>query len=270
MKSKLLGLKIKQLRSEHSLKIGKRFLQKDLADALGISRGYVGDIESGRTKPNDELLNKIANVFNVSLSFLNDSVPVGFYINSKKLKYLRHKKGLTQTDLSDALHLEDKSFIAKIERLEKGVSVNLLNKLSEFFNVSNNFLRDDDEFTICTKCGLTYSPLDDEDYKIHEGFHKKRINSLEEKTETYILKKDKQNIGESLNQNEIFLLSNFNKLNELGKNKALERITELTRINTYTDGYLMPIAAHDKKGNFTEEDIKHDMNIMNDDNFWNS
>lgn len=70
MDNKLLGLKIKQLRSEHSLKIGKKFYQKDLADALGISRGYIGDIESGRTKPNDELLNKIANIFNVSVDYL--------------------------------------------------------------------------------------------------------------------------------------------------------------------------------------------------------
>lgn len=33
--------------------------------------------------------------------------------------------------------------------------------------------------------------------------------------------------------------------------------------------HLMPSAAHAKKGNFSEEDYKHDMDIMNDDDFWN-
>lgn len=61
MNNNELGLKIKQLRSQYSLKIGKKFLQKDLAEAVGISRGYIGDIESGRTKPNTELLTKIVN-----------------------------------------------------------------------------------------------------------------------------------------------------------------------------------------------------------------
>lgn len=31
----------------------------------------------------------------------------------------------------------------------------------------------------------------------------------------------------------------------------------------------MPSAAHAKKGDFSEEDYKHDMDIMNDDDFWN-
>lgn len=62
MTNKELGLKIKELRSKYSLKIGRKFLQKDLAEAVGISRGYIGDIESGRTKPNPELLGKIVDV----------------------------------------------------------------------------------------------------------------------------------------------------------------------------------------------------------------
>lgn len=67
-----LGLKIKQLRSEYSLKNGKKFTQADLAKTLGISRSYLGDIESGRTNPSDEILNKIAEVFSVNLDDLLD------------------------------------------------------------------------------------------------------------------------------------------------------------------------------------------------------
>ncbi len=173
MNSKLIGLKIKQLRSEYSLKIGKRFFQKDLADALDISRGYVGDIESGRTNPNEDLLKKIAGFFDVSLSIFSDENPVGFYINGEKLKYLREKKKLTQSELSLSLGFKDSFSIGKIERLEKGVTEELLNKISLLFNVSSDFLRNKDDFTICPICNLKYSPLDDEDYSEHELFHNK-------------------------------------------------------------------------------------------------
>lgn len=70
MDNSLLGLKIKQLRSEYSLKIGKKFTQKDLADRIGISRSFLGDIESGRTAPNDETIVKIAKAMEVSPEYL--------------------------------------------------------------------------------------------------------------------------------------------------------------------------------------------------------
>lgn len=75
MKDNILGLKIKQLRSDYSIKIGKKFTQKGLSEELGITRSYLGDIESGRTKPNKELLKKIADFFNVDIEyFYNESL----------------------------------------------------------------------------------------------------------------------------------------------------------------------------------------------------
>lgn len=72
MKNNILGLKIKQLRSKYSIQIGKKFTQKDLSEKLGITRSYLGDIESGRTKPNEELLKKIAYFFNVSIEYFDN------------------------------------------------------------------------------------------------------------------------------------------------------------------------------------------------------
>lgn len=80
------------------------------------------------------------------------------------------------------------------------------------------------------------------------------------------------------------LIKVFNKLNETGKKEAINRIEELTEINKYvasetpitnivaetTEKYLVAHAAHDKKGTFTEDDYKHDDDIMNDDGLWNS
>ena len=72
MRDNILGLKIKQLRSNYSIKIGEKFTQKGLAEELGITRSYLGDIESGRTKPNKELLKKIADFFNVGIDYFNN------------------------------------------------------------------------------------------------------------------------------------------------------------------------------------------------------
>lgn len=73
-----------------------------------------------------------------------------------------------------------------------------------------------------------------------------------------------------LSKNADEILENYNKLNKLGKKEAAKRVEELTFINKYTEdkSYLEPVAAHDKKGDFSEEDYKHDMEIINDDNLW--
>ncbi|MCF0148313.1 MAG: XRE family transcriptional regulator, partial [Clostridium sp.] len=53
----------------------------------------------------------------------------------------------------------------------------------------------------------------------------------------------------------------YNKVVNLSKNK--KEIWE-------EEGkeYLMPVASHDRDGNFTEEDYKHDDDIMNDNDLW--
>lgn len=68
--SKKLGLKIKQLRSDYSFNTGTKLTQKDLADKLGLSRSYLGDIESGRTNASDEILHKLSEIFNINYSEL--------------------------------------------------------------------------------------------------------------------------------------------------------------------------------------------------------
>ena len=68
--SKKLGLKIKQLRSDYSFNTGIKLTQKDLADKLGLSRSYLGDIESGRTNASDEILHKLSEIFDINYSEL--------------------------------------------------------------------------------------------------------------------------------------------------------------------------------------------------------
>ena len=106
----------------------------------------------------------------------------------------------------------------------------------------------------------------------------------------YDVSKERQYVSqENLSKEQIILITNFNKLNLNGKSKLIEYSNDLVETPKYIeDGtillppkkekqiwegpgkeHLMPSAAHAKKGNFSEEDYKHDMDIMNDDDFWN-
>lgn len=90
---------------------------------------------------------------------------------------------------------------------------------------------------------------------------------------------------------EILLLENYNKLNDLGKEKLIEYSNDLIDMPKYIGEekiknnltelitaskhkfdekpHLMPKASHDKKGDFTTEEYTHDDDIMNNDDFWN-
>ncbi len=69
MDGKVIGLKIKKLRSEKSIQIGHKYTGEMLANDLNISRSYLGDIESGRTYPSEELIEKLSFLFNVSKDY---------------------------------------------------------------------------------------------------------------------------------------------------------------------------------------------------------
>ena len=83
---KELGLKIKQLRSDYSLKTGKKCTQADLAKMIGISRSYLGDIESGRTNPSDEILLKLSDALGVDLDILIEYKLKGLENNSSSIQ----------------------------------------------------------------------------------------------------------------------------------------------------------------------------------------
>lgn len=118
------------------------------------------------------------------------------------------------------------------------------------------------------------------------------------------LEKEEMYNFNKLSKEETTLLENYNKLNSKGKEKLLDYSDDLATNIKYIDNasneisatkeedeftksrkqalearrkaeqYFkehperMPIASHDKEGNFTEEDYKHDMDIMTNDDLW--
>lgn len=76
---------------------------------------------------------------------------------------------------------------------------------------------------------------------------------------------------EELSNKEEKLLMHFNNLNELGQKKALDNIYDLTLVPIYTKDKEVPEhlkvkAAHAKKG-VSQEDIDHDLALMEDNEF---
>ena len=61
----VLGERIKQLREEANL------TQEQLAAKLGLTKGAVGNYETGARRPDGEIQEAIADLFNVELDYLN-------------------------------------------------------------------------------------------------------------------------------------------------------------------------------------------------------
>ena len=64
--NKKLGLRIRELR------LAKKIKQGEFADLLNMERSNFTRIESGKQRPNDENLYKIANILNVEIKDLFD------------------------------------------------------------------------------------------------------------------------------------------------------------------------------------------------------
>ena len=63
-KKNLFSVRLKELRLQHG------FSQEELAEKIGIKRNSYSDWENGKSKPNYEKLEKIADFFGVSLDWL--------------------------------------------------------------------------------------------------------------------------------------------------------------------------------------------------------
>lgn len=69
------------------LRTKSKLTQQEMADKLNISRSSVGMYESGEREPSFELLEQIADYFNVDMNYLlgkselSEHIPQGYYLN---------------------------------------------------------------------------------------------------------------------------------------------------------------------------------------------
>lgn len=105
-----------------------KFTQQGLADAIGIERSTYASYETGRNKPDVNLLSKIAKVFDVSSDFIleiDTTVPLNMEdipVNYKK------KSG---NKLVSTLSKEEKSVLAKYRLLSDNKKTELVDFLEK-------------------------------------------------------------------------------------------------------------------------------------------
>ena len=115
--------RFKQLREE------KGYSQQMLADKLSISRSTVGMYESGAREPNFELLEEIADFFNVDMDYL-----VGKSTIKRKIPVLQ-KDGIQKE--SPALTAEEKEFLNLFETASPEAREFVISTLKRSIQVSS-------------------------------------------------------------------------------------------------------------------------------------
>ena len=149
--------KLKNLRVQNNL------TQEQMARKLNTTRRTYIYYETGNKYPSEDWLNRIANYFNVEISFLTDEQdepianvqPQESFSNklnelemtfsfSKRLKNLRLQNNLTQEQLAQKLDITRRTYIY-YETGKKYPSDDLLNRIANYFNVENSFLMDEED-----------------------------------------------------------------------------------------------------------------------------
>lgn len=115
--------RFKQLREE------KGYSQQMLADKLSISRSTVGMYESGAREPNFELLEEIADFFNVDMDYL-----IGKSTIKRKIPVLQ-KDGIQKE--SPALTAEEKEFLNLFETASQEAREFVISTLKRSIQVSS-------------------------------------------------------------------------------------------------------------------------------------
>lgn len=112
-----LGNRLKSLREENDIK------QKDLADYLNIAKSTLSQYESGQRIPNDEIKNKLADYFNVSLDYLmgksNIKESAEELLKDKRTTIALHNDNGIDDELPEEAKKEIENFIEYVKQKYK-------------------------------------------------------------------------------------------------------------------------------------------------------
>lgn len=111
--------------------------QQELAEVLEISQAAVGNWENEHREPDLKTIIRLAQYFGVSLDdfILKDlRPPIPRYASN--LAYLRKKNGMTQQEIANLLGYSGKQGYNTVEKGKAKMSVENLEKISDFFGVT--------------------------------------------------------------------------------------------------------------------------------------
>lgn len=120
------GEKLKQLRQERNL------TQPDLADKLGIEQSWLSKLENDKCHPSSELLDKISQVFGLSLDQLLHDLEPDFVRNH--LAALPEVRGLLQQKKYQLVHNAKRWLLAAAMSMTVGITLFIAGKNNLVFN----------------------------------------------------------------------------------------------------------------------------------------
>jgi len=125
------------------------FLQKDIANYLGVSRGTYSMYECGSNIIPLHLLDKLSIKYQVSIEYLISNTskkgnvknikPMNFELLKKRLKEERIKHNLTQNQISKILNITQ-SHYASFENGRNVIPITRLIELSKLYKISIDYL----------------------------------------------------------------------------------------------------------------------------------
>ena len=149
--SKLFSARIKELRLERNLTC------EELGKIMGVSKVSVWQWENNINYPNNKILIKLTNFFNVTSDYLlglpNSNINLSFGV-SQKIKHLREKNKKSQEELASSLNVK-RYTVSDWENERTEPNIESIIKLCKIFNVSadyllgietSNFFNESDEF----------------------------------------------------------------------------------------------------------------------------
>lgn len=92
-------------------RVARGFTQEHVANLLGISRATYNNIEAGKSKPNVEIIERLANILDVPVAEFFDEPRNNEKFTQMYFYILRHfKNGIPKTKLAKLLYLADFSY----------------------------------------------------------------------------------------------------------------------------------------------------------------
>lgn len=111
--------------------------QRDLAEKVELSPSAIGMWESGTREPELSKIIKLAELFEVALDELvlqELKPPTPLYVFN--IKFLREKNKMSQEDMANLLGFKSQCSVSLAEKGERQLSVENLEKISDFFGVT--------------------------------------------------------------------------------------------------------------------------------------
>ena len=132
--------RLKALRMEH------RMTQRELASKLNMSQSTIALYENGDRRPDLDTINKIADIFNVSIDYLfgrdasniseEDQQRIEF---GKRLSLLRKRHRLTQQDMAEKLKITRGAY-GLYEQVRREPSIQMIIEIADILGVSLDYL----------------------------------------------------------------------------------------------------------------------------------